>query len=94
MQGWTKYITKADLPNVELKLVADIIGMETTINLMEELAGTFINFPKTALNKCRNQFICEEYDGSKESRMALAKKFGVTERYIIKVASYYRKKAS
>ena len=94
MQRWTKNITKSELPNVELKLLADIAGMETTINLMEEMAGTVINIPTTGLDRCRNQFIWKKYDGSKESRIRLAKKFNVTERYIIKLASRYRKKAS
>ncbi len=92
MHNWTSHLTIDELPNEELKLVADIFGVKITIKFMEELPGTLINIPKTGLNKCRNQYICQMYDGSKSSRMRLAIKFGVTEGYIKQLASRYRKK--
>jgi len=79
---------------IGIKTVAEIIGINTTVKLMQDIPGIMINIPKTGLNKRRNQYILETYDGSKECRTRLAKRFNVTERYIIQLASKYTKKAS
>jgi Mor family transcriptional regulator len=86
-------LTINDLPNDDLKIVADVVGLSTAVKLLQDLPGTLISIPKTGLNKCRNIYICNNYDGSKESRVNLAKKFGVSERYIIQMASKYRNRA-
>ncbi len=91
MQEWTKDLTKDGLPNEDLKLVADYYGVDLAVKFMEDLPGTLINVPKTGLNKCRNQYICQVYDGSKKSRVKLSNEFGVTEGYIKQLASRYRK---
>jgi len=87
-------LTVNDLPNDDLKIVADVVGLSTAIKLLQDLPGTLISIPKTGLNKCRNYYIYKNYDGSKESRVDLAKKFGVSERYIIQMASKYRNRAN
>ena len=86
-------LTVNDLPNDDLKIVADVVGLSTAVKLLQDLPGTLISIPKTGLNKCRNFYICKNYDGSKESRVDLAKKFGISERYIIQMASKYRNRA-
>ena len=85
-------LTINDLPNDDLKIVADIVGLPIAVKLLEDLPGILISIPKTGLNKCRNGYICNNYDGSKESRVDLARKFGVSERYIIQMVSKYRHK--
>ena len=94
MQQWMKDFTKDQLPGEDIKLVADFFGLNIAIKFLEELPGTLIHIPKTGLNKLRNQYICQVYDGSKESRVRLAQKFGVSEGYIKQLASRYRKKAA
>lgn len=87
-------LTVNDLPNDDLKIVADIVGLSTAVKLLEDLPGILISIPKTGLNKCRNCYICKNYDGSKQSRVELAKEFGVSERYIIQMASKHRNKTN
>lgn len=92
MKQWMEDFTIDQLPGEDIKLVADYFGVNMAIKLLEELPGTLIHIPKTGLNKLRNQYICQVYDGSKECRVRLAQKFGVSKGYIKQLASRYRKK--
>lgn len=78
-------LTEKDLPNEDLKIVADIFGLQIAIKLMYDLPGIVINVPKNGFLKMRNQYILEQYDGTKASRKALAKEFNLTEGYIIQL---------
>lgn len=92
MKKWMKDLTKDQLPGEDIKLVADYFGLNLAIRFLEELPGTLIHIPKTGLNKCRNEYICQVYDGSKESRVRLARQFDFSEGYIKQLISRYRKK--
>jgi len=41
-----KNMTEEDMPNEDMKLVCDAIGLEATIKLMDSLAGCQLNIPK------------------------------------------------
>jgi hypothetical protein len=93
MKTWESALTVEDLPNEDLKIVADMCGLDLAVKLLEDMPGTIINVPKTGLNKFRNKYICKQYDGSKQSRSCLAFEFGVSEGYIIQLACRSRKNA-
>jgi len=65
---WINYITMETLPNEDLKIVADTIGLPPTIILMCELSGLIISIPKNATLKARIAYIRQHYDGTKKSR--------------------------
>ena len=94
MEMWDCNLNINDLPNDELKTVADICGIESAVKLMTDMPGIMINIPKTGLNKCRNKYILKAYDGSKQSRMALAFKFGLSEGYILQLVCRNRKRSN
>ena len=74
------------LPNEDLKIVATIIGLEATIKLMCELPGILISVPKNATLPAKIKYIMEVYDGSKKSRLELAKQCDLSENYIYRIA--------
>ncbi|MFI3301170.1 MAG: hypothetical protein R3Y28_07100 [Candidatus Gastranaerophilales bacterium] len=85
---WLKDIEKDDLPNEDLKIVAELIGISVAIKMMCELPGINISVPKNATLKARNKYIKKHYDGTKKSRYHLAKICDVSESYIYKKSKY------
>lgn len=83
---WIDYITMENLPNEDLKIVAAIIGLSPTIQLMCEVPGMLISIPKNATLKARVEYVKKHYDGSKKSRYELSKACGLSENYIYRIA--------
>ena len=83
---WINYITMENLPNEDLKIVAAIIGLTPTVQLMCEVPGMLISVPKNATLKARVEYVKKHYDGSKKSRYELSKTCGLSENYIYRVA--------
>lgn len=83
---WIKNITKENLPNEDLKIIAEILGLGVAIKMMCELPGMNIAIPKNATLKAKIQYIKQNYDGSKKSRYDLAKACGLSENYIYRIA--------
>lgn len=79
---WAKYITENDLPNEEMEVLCSIIGLEATKKLLTNYPGYTITIPKQALSKYKDKYIIENYNGTKISRVHLAKECDVSERYI------------
>ena len=82
---WAKYITEDNLPNEEMEVLCSLIGLEATKKLLITYPGYTITIPKQALSKYKNKYIIENYDGTKISRVHLAKECDVGERYIYNV---------
>lgn len=73
----------------DLKDVAELIGVELTIRLVERYGGTYIHVPKCddLLREMRNRKIRELYDSKKCDIRALAIKFNLTDRRISDILS-------
>lgn len=93
MQAWLNDLTieEIEMPNDDIKEISERYGINFALQLMEDMSGILINVPKTGLNKLRNIYICKHYDGSKKSRMSLARECNVTENYIKQLVSKSRK---
>jgi len=85
-QPWAQEITKDDLPNEDLRIVADLISLEVAVKMMCELQGINISIPQKAAANAKIRYIKKHYDGTKKSRYELAKICGVSEGYIYKIA--------
>ena len=85
---WTKYINMDNLPNEDMKIVANVLGLEATIKLMCELPGVLISVPMNATLPAKIEYIKEVYDGSKQCRVKLSKQCDLSENYIYRM---YRK---
>lgn len=82
---WLENLSVKDLPNDDIRIVADYYGIDFAVKIMSDMPGITINIPGNGLKKIRNNYICRNFDGTKKSRMALALNCKVTEDYIKKI---------
>ena len=81
---WAKYVTKESLP-VDLYIIADIIGLDNTIRIMEHFNYLTFDIPKNVSYPYKKQYILDNYDGTKESRFHIRKACNVCDSYIYSV---------
>ena len=62
---WMENISIEDLPNDDLKFVAQCAGIKVALTLIFCLPGLIVNIPKHALKKLKERYILKEYDGTK-----------------------------
>ena len=93
MQTWLNDLStdEIEMPNYDIKFFSELYGVDLALRLMIDMSGTLMNIPKTGLNKIRNMYIVKHYDGTKMSRVKLSRECGVTENYIMQLASKNRK---
>jgi hypothetical protein len=94
MQTWLSELStdEIEMPNYDIQEISERYGVNFALQLMADMPGILINVPKTGLNKLRNMYIVKHYDGTKMSRVKLAHECGVTENYIMQLATKNRKK--
>jgi len=78
-------ITVADMPNNDMKLVAETMGVAFALALMRGLGGLQLSVPKNGLKKVFSRIIRDQYDGSNAKELAL--RFNLTERYVQQVGN-------
>lgn len=81
-QEWMKNITADDMPNDDLKYIAENAGIRSALILILLLPGLTINIPKYALRKLKEKYIIKEFDGSKFTLNRLAIECGLSQRYV------------
>lgn len=69
-----------------------IIGFEATKKLIIHYAGNTITIPKSVNTKYKHQYVLDNYDRSKISRMKTALACRITENYIFKIMKMYKDK--
>ena len=84
---WIELVTPEDLPTDDLKMMADLIGMPSTIKLLTEAPGCVFTMTTTWDREAIKKYIKRTYDGSKLCRMRLCMLCKVNENYIHKVCS-------
>jgi len=92
MQDYKDWLTKLgpeDMPNDDLKLVADCCGVETAIRLLQEMGGVTLNIPKLGGKRLYQQYIKDVCDGSVTSMRRIALHLGVTQSYVEKIYRGY-----
>ncbi len=89
---WAKYITEESIDNEELQTLISLIGFEATKKIMLHYAGRDFFIPKTVLMKYKHQYILDNYDRTKLSRLKLVRACGITEGYIFKIIKKYNGK--
>jgi len=87
---WIEKLTPDNLPNEDLRLVANLIGLDVAIKMMDVLSGLTINIPKNGFRQARAGYIAKNYDGTKKSRINLVFECDVTEGYIRTIAKKHR----
>ena len=79
---WMKNITADDMPNDDLKYIAENAGIKSALILIFLLPGLTVNIPKYALRKIKEKYIMKEYDGSKFTLNRLAIECELSQRYV------------
>lgn len=75
-------VTIDDLPTEDIKLIAEIAGLDAALKLSIQFGGDTIYFPKkeTLTRSRRNSVIKKQFNG--KNKQALFKKFNLTKRHI------------
>jgi Mor family transcriptional regulator len=78
-----KDITKDDMPNADMKLVAEYCGTELALRLMEHLAGVTLYVPHNRFLPLLEKYITKNHKRVDVKRLALV--CGVTETFVYNV---------
>jgi hypothetical protein len=92
MQEYKDWLTKLepeDMPNEDIRLVAECCGMDTAIKLLQEMGGVVICIPKLGGKRLYRRYIQEVCDGSVSSMRRIALHLGVSESYVQKIYRGY-----
>lgn len=83
-ENWLKNLQIEDIPEGDIKLIAELCGLDTAVNLLENLPGITIFIPVTVIKKLKDTYISKTYDGTRYSIRRMALDLKVTERQIYK----------
>ena len=82
---WVRNITPEDMPNEDLKFIAENAGVNAALALILHTQGLIVSIPKNALKQVKDKYILNSYKWSKYSLNELAVECGVSQRYIYKL---------
>lgn len=77
---WMKEITIQDMPNGDMRLVAELCGVEIAVKLMEQLGGVNIYIPKLLEKRLMEAYVQRHYTGSNAKELAI--KMGKSVRFV------------
>ena len=84
-QPWMEYITAKDMPNDDLKFVAENAGIKAALALIFCTPGLTVNIPKNAFKAVKKRYILNNYDGTRYSINKLALECNLSQRYVYKI---------
>ncbi|HSA07308.1 MAG TPA: Mor transcription activator family protein [Candidatus Gastranaerophilales bacterium] len=82
LKPWMQNLMPADMPNSELKELAEEFGIQSALEVISAWAGLIVSVPKQPFRDLLNKYIINNYDGTRASIVKLAKECEVTDRYI------------
>lgn len=85
-------LTIEDMPNADMKLVAECCGIEIALKLLTSLPGISISVPKFGIRKIARDYIIKNYNGKNAKKLAF--ETGLTENYIYKILREERQPVS
>jgi Mor family transcriptional regulator len=68
---WLQNITVDDMPNADMRMVAELCGVEVAIELMRHLGGINIYIPRTAEKEFLKKYVVERYNGHNAKELAI-----------------------
>ena len=84
-EPWMEKATPDDMPNDDLKYVAEKAGMRYALMLIFLLAGLTVNIPKNSFKKLKEKYIIKEYDGTRFTLNRLAVECDISQRLVYKI---------
>lgn len=82
---WMDYIRPEDMPNDDLKFIAESAGIKSALALIFCTPGLTVTIPKNSFKEVKERYIMSKYDGTKYSINRLAVDCGLSQRYIYKI---------
>ena len=89
---WMDNISADDMPNDDLKFIAEKAGIRSALALIFCSPGLTVSIPKNAFKTVKEQYIIHNYDGTKYSINKLAIECDLTQRFVYKVIEKHLKK--
>lgn len=68
---WKEIMIFEDLPNEDMRAIANICGIEVVLKLMEHMPGLIVNVPKNGMKKVKERYIVDNYNGHNVKELAL-----------------------
>ena len=91
---WMDYIRPEDMPNDDLKFIAESAGIKSALALIFCTPGLTVTIPKNSFKEVKERYIMSKYDGTKYSINRLAVDCGLSQRYIYKIIERHIKNTS
>ena len=91
---WMDYIRPDDMPNDDLKFIAESAGIKSALALIFCTPGLTVTIPKNSFKEVKERYIMSKYDGTKYSINRLAVDCGLSQRYIYKIIEKHIKNTS
>ena len=82
---WMDYIKSEDMPNDDLKFIAESAGIRSALALIFCTPGLTVSVPKNAFTEVKERYIVGQYDGRKYTINRLAIECGFSQRYVYKI---------
>lgn len=82
---WMDYIKPEDMPNDDLKTIAESAGIRSALALIFLTPGLTVSIPRNAFTEVKKRYIISQYDGRKYTINRLALECGYSQRYIYKI---------
>ena len=92
IKPWMKNLKAEDMPNEDLQNLAALGGVEIAVELLKLMPGISINIPQGGFKKLINEYIRQNYDGTRTSQIKLSLECGVTDKYVYRVCKKKRLK--
>ena len=73
-------LTIGDMPNADMRLVAEACGVETAVKLLTELPGIHISIPKAGVRRVIWAYVRKNYNGKNIKKLAL--EVGLSENWL------------
>lgn len=71
IDSWEKDMTVNDMPNGDMRLVAELCGIDTALLLMKHLGGVNIYVPKMIERRIMAAYVQRHYDGKNAKNLAV-----------------------
>lgn len=85
LKPWIQSVTPDDMPNDDLKFIAQKAGVQSALALLFYTPGLTVNIPKNPFKIMKKEYIKNNYDGTKYMLNKLAVECGCSQRYIYKI---------
>lgn len=85
LKPWMENITIDDLPNEDLKFLAEEAGIKYALMMLFLFPGVTVTIPNNPFAKLKENYIINNYDGTKSSINRLAIECEITQRHVYRI---------